>query len=213
MKNLLTRNQLNPVIALAFICAVILVVPFPESLSVILTGELASSVGIRGLDLISDGMLLVLAAWTMIAGVRAWLSHPGRRAAVVAGSIGVVAAYALSELVKILFSQPRPCHVWALPGDCPPLGDWSLPSNHATLAFGAAIVISIASRNTLATWFAFGTASIVSIGRIMEGAHYAHDVALGAVLGTAMPAILAALIILLPGSGRWFRRASSPSIS
>jgi undecaprenyl-diphosphatase len=59
---------------------------------------------------------------------------------VVLGGLGVVLALAVSELVKVLVAQDRPRRTVAGLGAvarCPPIGDWSLPSNHATvLTFG-----------------------------------------------------------------------------
>lgn len=197
MTTLIAREQRIPLAVIAFLIAVILTVPVPGSLSVILTRSLSSAAGIHGIDLISEGVLILLAVGTVVAVAHAWRAHPERRPAVTSGSTGVVLAYVLSELVKLLVAQPRPCQLWALPGDCPALGDWSFPSNHAVLAFGAALVISIATRRTLITWFALSAAGVVAIGRIMQGAHYVHDVALGAALGAAVPAIIAMLALHL----------------
>lgn len=111
------------------------------------------------------------------------------------GAVGVALAYLLSENLKLLIAQPRPCQLWSLPGQCPPYGDWSLPSNHATLAFGAVWVIALATRRAGITWLALSAAALVALGRIMQGAHYVHDVALGAILGLAIPAVLSFLVL------------------
>ncbi|MFB7252369.1 phosphatase PAP2 family protein [Microbacterium sp. NPDC056234] len=109
--------------------------------------------------------------------------QPERRSRLVAGAGGVVVAYAVSEGAKLLFAQPRPCSRWPIAAECPPVGDWSLPSNHATLAFGAVVVVAFALGRTWTTWFAVAIAALVAIGRVAQGVHYLHDVALGALLG------------------------------
>ncbi|QOR70082.1 phosphatase PAP2 family protein [Ruania alkalisoli] len=148
----------------------------------------------NGIELLSEVTLLALALATAATGILAWRRSKERRALLFAASAGVVCAYGLSETAKLLFAQERPCTRWALPGECPPPGDWSLPSNHATLAFGAVIVIALATRHAWVTWAALTTAILVGTGRILQGVHYLHDVAFGALLGASVPAV-AALII------------------
>ncbi len=83
------------------------------------------------------GMLLVWMWWTAIRR---------KDAREVAGSVltglGTVAAYAVSEAVKLVVDEERPCRALRagaeLVAECPGAGDWSFPSNHATLAAGLA---------------------------------------------------------------------------
>lgn len=138
--------------------------------------ELLSQVGLS--------LLAVAAATALLVG-RPWRSRRGATA--LAAAIGVPIAYLISELTKVVFAQPRPCSRWTAAVECPPPGDWSLPSNHAVLAFAAVVVIAFALRRPWLTWVAIALAVIVSVGRIMQGAHYLHDVAAGAVLGIAVP--------------------------
>ncbi|GAB3631678.1 hypothetical protein GCM10027421_10310 [Microbacterium shaanxiense] len=173
----------------------VLIVPAPGSVSVIGTQWFATvGSGIRNIDLISEAGLLLLAATTIASIVIAWVRHPERRARLVAGAGGVVVAYAVSEGAKLLFAQPRPCNRWPIAAECPPAGDWSLPSNHATLAFGAVVVIAIALGRTWITWLAVAIAALVAIGRVAQGVHYIHDVALGALLGLTVTIALVRLV-------------------
>ncbi|WP_309102769.1 phosphatase PAP2 family protein [Microbacterium sp.] len=191
---LLSRRQLTPLLSIGLLAIAVLVVPAPGSVSVIGTQWFASAgSGIRDVDLISEAGLLLLAATTAASIVFAWVRHPERRARLVAGAGGVVVAYAVSEGAKLLFAQPRPCSRWRFAAACPPAGDWSLPSNHATLAFGAVVVIAIALGRTRITWPAVGIATLVAIGRVAQGVHYLHDVALGALLGLAVTVTLVTL--------------------
>lgn len=160
--------------------------------------------GAPGIDLLSE-LPLVLLAVTVVAVVgRAWWARSPHRVAATAAAIGVGVGYLASEGLKIAVSQPRPCAMWNLAGDCPPAGDWSFPSNHATLAFGAVAVIAVATRSVWAACTALALAVVVAAGRVMEGAHYVHDVAAGGALG-----IVAVGGIVLFVKARW--RRSEPA--
>ncbi|WP_430593223.1 phosphatase PAP2 family protein [Humidisolicoccus flavus] len=193
MRSLASREHL-PILVLAAACVLVLVASFPGSASVLAT-EWAISAGdsVPGVTRIADAALIVLAIGTAVAAAFAWFRHPGNRPRVSGAAIGVVAAYGLSELLKLVFAQPRPCTRWAAVAECPAAGDWSLPSNHATLAFGAVVVIAFALRSWWITTMALAMAIIVAAARVFEGVHYLHDVAIGALLGLAVTGALGAL--------------------
>ncbi len=145
--------------------------------------------------LVSEGGLVLLA---LLFGAAAWRGRArGERhvATVVVGGLGVGVALGASELLKASFAQDRPCR--AVPGvqslgDCPPVGDWSLPSNHATLAAAlAAALIWTAPR-----WWpaAAALALPVAAARVALGVHQPHDVVDGLVLGAV---VVSALVVLL----------------
>lgn len=190
----LPRRLTVPLAATLLIALVLLVAPAPGSLSVVGTRWLAAlGSQLAHVELASELGLAVLAAATLAAGILGWFRHPERRAAITGSAAGVIAAYAASEGAKLLFAQPRPCSRWPIATECPPSGDWSLPSNHAALAFGAVVVISIAVGRLWIAWAAVALAAVVAVGRVAEGVHYVHDVALGAVFGLAVPTVLAAV--------------------
>jgi membrane-associated phospholipid phosphatase len=173
------------------LAALLLIVPLPGSLSVVGTRWLsATGSAVPAVELISEAGLLLLAGATAVVMTLAWWSRPERRLRIAASAVGVILAYLLSEGGKLLFAQARPCSVWPVAGECPPAGDWSLPSNHATLAFGAAAVIAIAVGRSWLTWSAIALASVVAVGRVAQGVHYVHDIALGAILGVAVPLLV-----------------------
>ena len=183
MDSLASRAQRRILLILALLSAVVLVAPWPGGLSVVVTRALASGPAASGGELLSEVPLLLLAAVTAAAALAAWFRHPERRPAVLGGVVGVPLAYLIGESVKRVLAQPRPCSAWNLPGECPPPDDWSLPSSHATLAFAAVVVISVAARSVWATGMATLAALLVATGRMLEGMHYLHDVALGALVG------------------------------
>ncbi|MGQ1799080.1 phosphatase PAP2 family protein [Kocuria oceani] len=98
------------------------------------------------------------------------------------GGIGVVAAYGASEMVKVLVGQDRPCRAILPVVECPPVGDWSFPSNHATIAFAVATaIVLMASQRWV--WVVYGLAALTAAARVVEGVHYPHDVVAGGLVG------------------------------
>ena len=96
---------------------------------------------------------------------------------------------------------------WMIADGCPPPGDRSLPSNHATLAFGAVVVIAIAAGRTWIAWTTAALAALVAVGRVLQGVQYLHDVALRAVFGLVIPTALVVLALTVVRLAR--RRTTS----
>lgn len=206
MRRLAIGRSSVPLLITALVAAAMLLIPFPgASFSVVATQLLASAgAAISGVSLFSDGLLTLLAASTAATLFYAWRRAPERRTIAVFASLGVVVAYAASEGAKLLFAQPRPCTQWRIADECP-TADFSLPSNHATLAFAAVWVIAVAAQRLSLTLLATAAALVVAAGRVLEGVHYVHDVAAGALLGLAAPALLTAAAVAgrrAPGSAR-----------
>ncbi|MDG4788798.1 phosphatase PAP2 family protein [Micromonospora sp. WMMD1102] len=140
--------------------------------------------------------LLVLAGLLARVGWLGWRRHRTSGAlGVLLVGVGTVLAYLVSEGVKLVVDQERPCRAFADVSTwvaCPPVGDWSFPSNHATLAGGlAAGLVLLAPR----LWYlAVPMAGAVAALRVATGVHYPHDVLAGLLLGaTASAALLIAL--------------------
>lgn len=187
----LSARTLLPLFLASGFAVLLLIVPMPGSLSVVGTRWLsAAGARVPGMELISEAGLAVLALTTAVVLVRTWLRRPDLRFRTGTAAVGVVLAYAASEGLKIIFAQERPCAAWSIATECPPPGDWSLPSNHATLAFGAVAVIALAAGRSWLTWAAIALAGVVALARVAQGVHYVHDVAFGAVLGVAIPLLL-----------------------
>ncbi|AXE77718.1 hypothetical protein C5746_13045 [Streptomyces atratus] len=139
------------------------------------------------------GLLLVWAWWGAVRRGDTRLS-----AGTVLTGIGTVLAYAVSEAVKQVVDEARPCRVLRsgaeAVAECPDPGDWSFPSNHATLAAGLAVGLAmLRPRLAAVTLPLAGAAALL---RVLVGVHYPHDVLAGAVLGGSVTA--AVLLAFLP---------------
>ncbi len=95
--------------------------------------QLCQARAVPAVELISEAGLLLLAAATAAVMARAWWYHHERRVHIAASAVGVGPGLPLERGRKAALRQARPCAVWQIAGECPPPGDWSLPSNHATL--------------------------------------------------------------------------------
>lgn len=152
-----------------------------------LAGSVATEPSWAGtaLEAASEGTLLFLGL------LLAWVGWTALRRRDVSGLAGVavtaagtVVAYGLSEAIKLLVDEERPCR--ALSGvaalaPCPEPGDWSFPSNHATLAIALAVGVTLV-RPRLAT-LVLPVAGAAALLRVLVGVHYPHDVLAATVLG------------------------------
>ena len=137
----------------------------------------------------SRGLLLLVLAFGVVVAWT-WIRRPGRRFLAAAAAAGVVLAYAISEAVKLLVHEQRPCRTLATDPilACPATGDWSWPSNHATI--GAALAAACIVLLPRAWVWAVPVALVVAASRVLAGVHYPHDVVAGLVLGSAVVLML-----------------------
>ncbi|MEU1689440.1 phosphatase PAP2 family protein [Micromonospora sp. NPDC005707] len=133
------------------------------------------------------GVLLVLAALARLVG-----RDLRGRALALAAPVAVVCAYASSEGLKTLIAEDRPCRSPAdlviVAGHCPPAGDWSFPSNHATIAGALAAATLLLHRRI--GLVAVPLAVLAAFSRTFVGVHYPHDVAAGLLLGVLVGTLL-----------------------
>jgi undecaprenyl-diphosphatase len=153
--------------------------------------------------------LVLLALLAVVTWWRARGHDAARMAAALWVPVAVALAYGLSNVVKVLAQEPRPCIRYpAVPtvATCDYATDYSFPSNHVTLAFAAAVALLFAARRT--GLVALGLAALVACSRVYLGAHYPHDVLAGIVLGALVACLglplrrpAAALVDHLRGGG------------
>ncbi|WP_328617165.1 phosphatase PAP2 family protein [Amycolatopsis sp. NBC_00355] len=165
---------------------------------------------LQGFMAIYTNVGLVLLA--LLAVVTWWRMRPRdapRMAAALWVPLAVVLAYGVSNLVKVLVREPRPCIRYpAMPtvAICDYATDYSFPSNHVTLAVAAAVALLFAARRT--GLVALALTLLVAFSRLYLGAHYPHDVLAGAVLGALVACLglplrrpMTALVDHLRGGG------------
>jgi membrane-associated phospholipid phosphatase len=135
---------------------------------------------------LTEGLVVVLAALVAVLCWRARRDGSALARAVLVPAVAAV-AYLLSEAVKTGWQVERPCRALgelATVVVCPPVGDWSFPSNHATVVGALAVGILWSSRRLGAV--AVALALVAAASRVFVGAHYPHDVLAGLLLGAAV---------------------------
>ncbi|MEV4539860.1 phosphatase PAP2 family protein [Asanoa sp. NPDC049518] len=137
------------------------------------------------------GILVLAVLWALVF----WRTRraPDRTmAAALVGGVGVVVSYGISESTKTFLDAERPCRTFSdlriIAHRCPPPGDWSFPSNHATLA--GALVAAIVAVSWRLGLLALPIGLLVAFSRVFVGVHYPHDVAAGFVIGVVVTAVL-----------------------
>ncbi|MFD6415608.1 phosphatase PAP2 family protein [Streptomyces sp. NPDC060194] len=139
--------------------------------------------------------LLVFAALFIAGWWRARTLPSGAMAAAVLAPLGTGVAYVCSEALKSLVDEDRPCRAVARAAaplvSCPPVGDWSFPSNHSTIAGAAAVGLALAWPRL--AWFTVPMALLMALSRVFVGVHYPHDVAAGLLLGALVSLVFVRL--------------------
>ncbi|MCY0945078.1 phosphatase PAP2 family protein [Streptomyces antarcticus] len=128
--------------------------------------------------------------------ISVWWRSRSRRsprtvALAVLAPLATALAYVTSEALKSTMDEDRPCR--AVTGAaasllaCPPVGDWSFPSNHSSIAGAAAVALALAVRRL--ALLTVPVALLMAFSRVFVGVHYPHDVAVGLLLGGAVAAL------------------------
>ncbi|CAL9536129.1 hypothetical protein SUDANB176_04151 [Streptomyces sp. enrichment culture] len=136
----------------------------------------------------TEAGLLVFVALFVLGWWRARRAAPRAFAIAVLAPLATAVAYACSEVLKSVVTQERPCRAvtGAAPSlaECPPHGDWSFPSNHATIAGASALALVLVRRALV--WLTAPLALLMAFSRVFVGVHYPHDVAVGLLLGAVV---------------------------
>lgn len=145
----------------------------------------------------TDLGLLLFAVLLAVAWWRARHARPDAMAAVAWVPVSMVLGYLVSNVIKVVAAEPRPCRSitrLATLAACPAPDDYAFPSNHAVIAAAAAVALWLAWRRigVLAAVLAL----LMGFSRVYVGVHYPHDVAAGFLIG-----VLAALTTP-PAAGR-----------
>ena len=147
--------------------------------------------------LAGEGLIVLLAG---ALGVLCWLGWRRSAWRQVAGTVltgaGTLGAYLGSEAIKLVVDQERPCR--AVPGaplvpHCPDVGDWSFPSNHATIVGALAVGLALTRPRLAPLVLPLGV--LAALSRVVAGIHYPHDVLAGLLLGGATSGALVIALI------------------
>ncbi|GAA4853470.1 phosphatase PAP2 family protein [Saccharopolyspora rosea] len=152
---------------------------------------------VHGVALVlTQAMLLVFVALTAVVW---WRVRDGGLWRMLGAAVPLVAAgvaYGANDMVKDLVQEERPCravaHVGATIATCPAPGDWSFPSNHATIAAGFAVSLAIVWRRITA--LVVLVALLEGFSRVFVGVHYPHDVLVGYLVGAVVAALVTAAL-------------------
>ncbi|GIF62041.1 phosphatase PAP2 family protein [Asanoa ishikariensis] len=142
------------------------------------------------------GIVVLAVVWALVFW-RARRAPDRTMAAALIGAIGVVVSYGISESTKTFLDAERPCRTFPdlriIAHRCPPTGDWSFPSNHATLA--GAFVAAIFAVSWRLGLLALPIGLLVGFSRVFVGVHYPHDVAAGFLIGVVVTAAMVAFLV------------------
>ncbi|WP_067180794.1 phosphatase PAP2 family protein [Microtetraspora niveoalba] len=159
-------------------------------------------------DVGTDAVLFVFAALFLGAWWRARRRDDRTMALALLAPVAMVTAYVFSEVIKTFIREDRPCRIVSgvtTIAECPPLGDWSLPSNHSTLVAAAAAALVVAWRRTLP--YVTILAVLGAFSRVFVGVHFPHDVLAGMLLGAvAAPLLMLVLAMPVTSIAGWARR-------
>jgi membrane-associated phospholipid phosphatase len=164
---------------------------FDRRLYSLIHGLPHSPVGDRYVSILSD--LGEGLGWVGAGVALAWLGGGrGRRAGLAAVIASLGTTYLVQHMIKPIFRRKRP-HVGR---DLLVVGirttDASFPSGHAASSFAAATALAVFYPKTAPLVFTLATG--VGASRVHLGHHFPSDVVVGAGIGAASGALIAALI-------------------
>jgi undecaprenyl-diphosphatase len=137
------------------------------------------------------------------ATVALWfLDRPGAsyrwKTASVAGMSAAALGLLISQVITHFWQRPRPyvAHPHETILLVSPSHEPSFPSDHAVAAFAIAFVVAFIGKRAGAVFLA--GASVLALARVVAGLHYPGDVLGGALIG-----LVAAVVVLRVGDGRF----------
>ncbi len=132
--------------------------------------------------------LLVIVGVVVLAWLADWGRAPDRRAILVIGGLGALAALTLNVALGHLYYRPRPFLVLPVRALLPQAPDSSLYSDHLAVA-GALCAALLVARRRLG-WVGVAMTVGLGVARVGAAVHYPSDVATGALVGAVCFAVL-----------------------
>jgi membrane-associated phospholipid phosphatase len=146
-----------------------------------------------------------------------WLAtRPGDerrwKIAALSGTATCLLALLINQIIGHLWHRPRPYQSHTGAYHLTNSHDPSFPSDHASAAFGIAFGIYVIDRR-VGRFFVI-VATLIAVGRVLVGAHYATDILASAVVATAAAIVVAQLgQPLLLRVARLLERISDPVVA
>jgi undecaprenyl-diphosphatase len=100
---------------------------------------------------------------------------------------GITFSYNISYMIKNIVQRPRPFLVLQDVNTVFTTGGYSFPSNHATMVFASAVILSRTFGKKI---FFFSAAVVVALSRVYLGLHYFSDVLVGGFIGSLIGLII-----------------------
>lgn len=145
-----------------------------------------------GYRLSEASLIALVGTWAITAVVLFYRRRVGSLSLLIVGGVGACLAYACNKVLKALFEETRPCNIYDYAvTSCPPLENWSYPSNHTVIAVAVATSLVVAVPRV--AWAAVPLTLITAVSRVVAGHHFPHDVAAGATVG----AIIVLIVVVL----------------
>jgi undecaprenyl-diphosphatase len=119
-------------------------------------------------------------------------------------SAAVLARFGVVELIRYIWSRPRPFVENNVNLLVEAVNEPSFPSGHAVFYFALSFIVY--QHNKKAGIFFFGASFLIVLSRVFVGIHWPSDILAGAVIG----ALVGWLIMLTIKKGWWARWDSNP---
>ena len=104
---------------------------------------------------------------------------------------GIIAKFGIVELIRYIYHRPRPFLVYNVK-QLVSENNYSFPSGHAAFFFALSTAVYLYNKRA-GKWF-LGASFLISISRVIAGAHYPSDIIGGMIVGTVVAYIFVKII-------------------
>ncbi len=147
------------------------------------------------LDTIVIGIATAGVPLMVLAVVAQWWGRHHRihlRHIAIEAALASLAALALNQVILLFVHRLRPYDAGVTHLIAARSGDWSFPSDHATVVFAIAATFALSNERNRAVAFLIA-AFVISWSRVFIGTHYLSDVLGGGVIGIGVAIVVTTL--------------------